>query len=417
MWLSGHVLLVALSVLLIEPIVRVARPQSQLVRDYVAIDPDIGPVSRANADYYDTKGREKWGYDYHVRTNNLGLRMNYDVSAETAESERRVLFLGNSIVFGWGNELDNTFYGHLYENFRKQDTTVMNGGYGTYSTGHCRKFAKRLLARVDISNIVSFLSAGDMRNNLRRSSDYQVYRYDIKDGGQVNLNPVKVFSPWKRWLYMHSPYSWLNRHSHAFVYFKKFLKQGLSSAGDAVDRAITMAATPDSPEDGGDSSESVAMSESGTPDKKTAQAEIQVEYTGGWNKKELKKAWLVTRAHLRAFKNMCRENGSDFVIVWLPSSREFLTGKGSSGAEMLKRRLRESFGTAFIDTVAECADETDGLEHTDLFYGDWHWKPKTNRIFADSLEIPLAKRINGHNVPQMVKVSKKHESGTEQTNN
>ena len=393
-----HILLVTVSLLATEAVVRVVRPQPQLVRSYIGIDPDLGPISKPHISYYDTKGREKWGYKYHVHTNNLGLRMNRDVKGDSPA--REVLFLGNSIVFGWGNELEDSFYGRLQQQLKGQNILLMNGGYGTYSTGHCRKLVQRLAKKNVVADLVYFLSLGDMHNNIRRDPDYRVYDYRIGPARTVEFRPVQVFPAWKRWLYLHTPYNWLNQNSHAFTFMKEFVKEAGNSAGEALARAGNMSSVAEDTEPKPENSEREKSGKAPPPDKRgteprPADQEIRVEYSGSWSRKELEEAWLVTRGHLRAMREFCAEHNKQFLIVWLPASDEFKTGRGKPEAEMLKERLSDEFGDAFIDPAAECVAKSNDYTPDALFFGDGHWTPLANRIYANAIRSRIVDRLGG----------------------
>ena len=376
--------LAVVSLLLTEPVVRLVRPQKQLVRSYMAIDPELGPVHRPHSDYTDRRGKERWGYAYDVHINDLGLRMPEDV--RTSSAAERILMLGNSVVFGWGNNLKNSFYGRLYEHFRRQDVLMLNGGHGTYSTGHARKFATQLLTKTSVNGIICFVSMGDMIHNLETDPDYRVYDYRIDDSGRTTFTPRKVFPTWKRFLLTETPYNWLNQHSHAFVFAKEFLKKGMKGAENALENAGRVAEN-DTPAP----VKEQAAAATGDGSNAGFSERIQVEYGRKWEEAKVEKAWHVTRAHLRKLQELCRDHHAVLMIAWLPASYEILN-RTPPQVRMLKYRFRSEFGHNFVDKTGAWREKARGISRKDLYYGDGHWTSLANQMFAELLT-PSIKRM------------------------
>ena len=80
-----------------------------------------------------------------IRINSDGLR-GEEIKVKQL-NEKRVLFLGSSITFGWGVEEGETLTGRLNQMFKKakSNTIVLNGGIGNYNTV---RYTERFLTRL-----------------------------------------------------------------------------------------------------------------------------------------------------------------------------------------------------------------------------------------------------------------------------
>jgi lysophospholipase L1-like esterase len=82
--------------------------------------------------------------DFSARINSLGMRGN-EVSAKQ-DGEYRVLFLGDSVLFGWGVEEDDAFaetVGPLLSNRLGRNVRTLNSGVGSYNTDNQWGFLDR----------------------------------------------------------------------------------------------------------------------------------------------------------------------------------------------------------------------------------------------------------------------------------
>jgi lysophospholipase L1-like esterase len=103
---------------------------------YKLADPDLFFRHRPNID--------ETYQGVRVTTNSLGLR---DQAVESRrEQEYRILFLGDSVTFGWGVSADDTFVSQseiLFRERTNRDVHTINSGVGGYNTRSELEFLRR----------------------------------------------------------------------------------------------------------------------------------------------------------------------------------------------------------------------------------------------------------------------------------
>ncbi|WP_170958935.1 SGNH/GDSL hydrolase family protein [Magnetospirillum sp. 15-1] len=203
-----------------------------LVRAYGIAHPDLGTWQRPSVTFHDTTDGDYW-----VRANAQAFRMDED--ADLSPGRRRVIIYGDSFVLGWGVNIEQAFFSLLKQSLEGRDPSLqlLNSGAGGYSTGHVKKLAEAHLAGLRPAAAVYFFNNNDIIENAITDLDYRVTDYAFAPDGTVTLTDRQPFTPWKRFLLNHTPYGWLNQHSHLFVLGKDELAR-LSAAH--LDRLATV---------------------------------------------------------------------------------------------------------------------------------------------------------------------------------
>ncbi len=358
-WLINLALLsvvVGAGLLATEWAVRVSIPQT-LVRAYNVPDPELGTYVAANADVMDSFSADG---PYRVRTNSRRFRMDEEV--DLAASRRRVLVYGDSYTFGWGLDIQATYFTALKRAMEARDPRLqlINAGVGGYSTGHVKKLMERHLPTIKPWAIVYFFNNNDLIDNANVDIDYRVTRFVVGNDGDVTLTDVRPFAPWKRFLLNHTPYGWLNRHSHLFVAAKGLLKRALRWK-----RGLTV------PELG--TTEGVDA----TPvNRVTAVPGMAAPQTVGPSLR-LRRFVAISKAHVARIVAMAEAAAVPLLVVWVPAPDEMFPPVRVTAAmqlfELGRRMLRDMGDAAPAMTFADLSAH---IPHTP----DWRRRQGTLRL-------------------------------------
>lgn len=329
------------SLVFCEIIVRGFIPQ-QLVRSYLMPDENLGYIIRPNQKCLDAMDGER---SYHVRTNQDGFRMDQSVDPK----KDKILALGDSFTFGWGMEIEKSYYDILRREieFKNPGSQFLNAGVGGYSTGHVIKALIRHSSRLKIKKAVYFLNPNDLFDNVNTNKNYRVGSYDIDSDGEVTLRDEKVYSPFKRFLLTKTFYDWLNQHSHFFTLLKKtFIKSGDS---------------------------------------------VPIQYDINQSSAEADQIHKVSLAYLRKLAHLCDENKISLMIAWIPTQEDF---KGVNlsydkfKALIFQDPELQSCGVLVVDPIQEMRFlmRAEGLDVEDIVYrGDGHYNEIGSRLYAQSM--------------------------------
>ncbi len=177
------------ALLLAEVAVGALRPQ-QALPEWYREDPVYGRSLKPNF-------HQRLIYLGHrsidVKTNSLGLR---DDEPPLPDAPRpRILFLGDSFVFGYGIDVTERIDTWLKAKFlsKRRQVTTINAGVPTWGTIQELKFAREHLDRFDPDAIVLVFCGNDQQNDR----DYLTGKSDFREHGLFYL-------PGKDWLRMRS---------------------------------------------------------------------------------------------------------------------------------------------------------------------------------------------------------------------
>ena len=364
--------------------VRWLKPQ-QLVRAYALPDPDLGTYMAPNFTYLDL-----YGARYLVQTNGMSFRMPDEVDLSPAR--RRILVYGDSFTFGWGIAYEQTFFAHLKAAAEKKKPApqLLNAGVGGYSTGHVKKLMDRHLGTIKPSAIIYFFNNNDLIDNAITDVDYRVTAFSVGSDGSVELTDVQPFTAWKRFLLNHTPYSWLNRYSHLFVFSKDLLKRSLNWKP-----ALVMPEVASDARDG-DASGSKRSHHSPT----AADDKLRPTYTVRLSDDDRSEARLryfvnISIAHVRRIATLAHASGVPLLIVWIPAEEEMSESRPNTATTRLftlaRSRLaalaQESGQFRFLDTVKSLSREQRSLlTKQQLRFADGHFNVAGNQWFSDHVE-------------------------------
>ncbi|HTZ11717.1 MAG TPA: SGNH/GDSL hydrolase family protein [Candidatus Margulisiibacteriota bacterium] len=323
-----------------EFIVRKIAPQ-QLVDFNFEPDMELAGVNRPNCNFISY-------YGCSVRTNSAGFRMDEEID----RSRGQILCIGDSFTFGWGQEIENSFYGILSRTMQGKfkGIQLVNAGVGGYGINQVYKLLVRLHERhtMDTAGIIYFMSANDPYDALYGQT--VTYR---RDAGKIVVQDKMAFSPFFGFLLMRTPYGWLNQHSHLFILMKKGFR-GLVRHGNENNNYMRV--------------DQLSVSSSQVTD--TYEASI------------------VLLERLSAY---CSGNDLPLLIVWVPSFAELDPGinKGMwqalSNFKGMVQADRKIMDTAdFYDPTEQMRIILDErhLSVKDIYVSDGHFSKEGNAIFA-----------------------------------
>ncbi len=317
-------------------------------------------------------------YNYEIdapvflRTNQLGFR-GKEVSVEKPVDVRRVAVLGDSYTAAMAMTDEQTFCGQMELLLNESSDSSCNWevlNFGIFGSGTGQEFAlyRHLVKELkpDIV-IVAFGNATDLRDNSRELSTNPIIQFELDDAGELQQIPqsadrIRVSNT-------------LNRFSHFYTWQKlklKIVKQLFQEKAD-LDRGRNLIYARQEP----------------------------VAY---------RRAWSITAALLRSFRDECREDGSQFMVAAIPSAYQIypdyfaqLTAKSGSGVDLdpmhPDRRLEEICDDAsipFLSLTPVFRDRAPSgsyqLESEQLFIGGKaHLNAKGNQLAAAELSAWVSK--------------------------
>jgi len=227
-------------------------------------------------------------YNYEVgkpvfmRTNRLGFR-GEDVSVKKADNVRRIAVLGDSYTASMALPDEQTFCGQLEQLLNDQVTDtciweVINFGIVGSGTGQELELYRHVVKELEPDIvIVAFGNATDLRDNSRDLSKNPIIQFDIDAAGQLTQIPqsaerIRISNI-------------LNRSSHFYTWQKlkaKTLKLLVQKQAN-LERGRNLIYARQEPE-------------------------------------SYSRAWEITGALMKAFRDECRENGSRFMVAAIPSA-------------------------------------------------------------------------------------------------
>ncbi len=238
-----------------------------------------------------------------LRTNQLGFR-GKDVSVDKPDNVCSIAVLGDSYTAAMALTDEQTFCGQLEQllNSRHHSSKkweVLNFGIFGSGTGQELALYRNLVKDLhpDIV-IVAFGNATDLRDNSRELSTNPIIQFQVDGDGRLQQIPQSAERI--------QVSNMLNRFSHFYTWQKmksKTVKQLFQKQAD-LDRGRNLIYARQEPA-------------------------------------AYRRAWDITAALLRAFRDECQENGSRFMVAAIPSAYQIypdyfaeLTGENESAAEL-----------------------------------------------------------------------------------
>ncbi|HUP22938.1 MAG TPA: GDSL-type esterase/lipase family protein [Thermoanaerobaculia bacterium] len=158
--------------------------------------------------------RSRWG-EYHVRINNLGLRMDRDVVSEKSTEVTRIVALGDSFTFGAGIPVGDSFVSIIEDELRYQidpAIEVLNFGVGSYTMGHNLVRFERDALPLDPDHAFVFYSYNDLEGN-RDPTYVNPFRFRFENG-RAGLERYPTGTPRQRIVFHSRPYIWFRQRSY-----------------------------------------------------------------------------------------------------------------------------------------------------------------------------------------------------------
>lgn len=340
-----------------EFVVRIFTPQ-KLVKPCFQNDSEVAISGVPDCEYLDD-----WQADffkYHVRLNNLGLRMDSDIQPS---DKNLAICLGDSFTYGWGVNQDDSFWGILNKTVDKFgfEGKFVNAGFPAYSTGHCSKILEELSKKYDIKKAVYFMYFNDLFDNVSENINYRSHIFEEKSNGEIEIKPVQVFSKTKRiWHSLKVP-DWLYKNSHLTILLKKILQ--------GKQKTIT---------------------------------QQRPFFEDNLSEKEIDKMTKVSLAHLENLREKCEEKEIDLMVVWIPCWLELDLAndvdwvnnfpydefkKQVSIAERSSPLGVRGKGWRFFDPTSNMNEFLDGknAKISDYYFGEGHYNKNGNQLYYQAI--------------------------------
>lgn len=274
-----------------------------------------------------------------VRINQFGFRCEA-VPIEKPAGVKRIIFLGDSNTFGYGVEEEQRISDLLAKSL-PNDYQVLNLGVFGYGTDQEALLLEREGMRFRPDLVVLGFSAGDLSENMFSINGGASKPFFRLVGDRLSLRntPVPLSSPYMQSASLHSRVKkFLYRHSHLYRLVIARLIASNIYMPDSV-------------------------------------AEMPVE-----------EGMRTTVALIRRMNDLCRENGSRFVVLLIPHGIWLSAAKDSQGKEIgyyaaLKGILDRS-GIPFFDTTETLMREHEKKEAVFFEKDPVHLTPRGNGIIA-----------------------------------
>jgi lysophospholipase L1-like esterase len=294
-------------------------------------------------------------YDCQIKTNDMGLRM-----GEIEAGKINVLSVGDSYTFGWGVDLDQSYYGLLQQKIADSTAQVqlINGAVPGYSTGHIYVQMERLSKLFSFKKVIYFMCSNDISDNVRTENYYQNYNYSINENGNIELSRKQVYTPFRRFLFQYTPYEKIAIHSQLFHFIRGFFQKNPASK---VEKVIPNPVNTDL----------------------------------------LTK---VSMAHLRNLYQQCQRLNAELMVVWIPAPEELnLTNKDKWNRnydykqfKRLAKTYLERGSASYFDPLDEMNRvlNEESADLTDYFIPDQHFNEAGYRLFYEAIEGDVYQFIN-----------------------
>ncbi len=254
-----------------------------------------------------------------------------------AHPRRKILILGDSIVWGWGVEQGELFSDHL-QRALAPEVAIYNRGVNAYSTGQELLLLRQEIDKRDYDTVLVLVSRTDIGDNI----DDKKHRpaFDLVDGELVARNqppPGRLKNPVERFVDDHS-YA-INFLSWQLAHMKR---------GEKAAEWMHADAPPTPP---------------------------NFESEPGYG---------VTKRLLEQIAAVCREHGVRLVFAYGTTFLEQRDTMIESGFRKLVADVAESEGAGFVELSGPLQTEANAGNEI-LFPGDKHWNAAGHRTASDAI--------------------------------
>jgi len=285
------------------------------------------------------------GYEVEIQTNSQGFRGTREYEKVKRKSKNRILFLGDSFVFGFGVENEETLVARLEQ--KDENLEVLNLGVPGYGIDQMLVMYRTIAKDYETDYVFIGVFPEDFWRATRSFADtgHAKPYFSLLPNGELELHNMPV--PPKYSLNTHQFPDLVHRGPVESFLMKsvlyRMLKRGLTRLGKNL--RLT---DPDTTEE-----------------------------------------WVLGRAILSELIREVQESGATPVLVILPPERWVRDpGKTSLHKSILRFAKRENVD--FIDLSPHFVEAVGEGDITDYYIqGDWHWTVKGNQLAADVIDQKL----------------------------
>ena len=292
---------------------------------------------------------------------------------DSTSNLERVFVMGDSFTYGWGVELNQSYFGLINQSINSlfENIQLINMGFGGYSTGHHRKQFSLFQQQIEPKFAILFLNFTDLEDNVRQNHNYRVY--DISSGidGKIKTIPRKVYSTLKSFLLFYTPYNWLTKNSHFLVASIRLFKDIKNPKARERDdnKILGYASIPE-----------------------------------GLTDEEIRLMSLVSLEHLEQMFIEYEKTVEKALIIWAPHrcELELIDSKPCSfpfsdftkQVELLSRKYQNVF---WLNPLNEMIVFTKGKNSEYIYFNEGHFNIKGNQLYAESIGNEVVNFFNNAN--------------------
>lgn len=371
-----------LVLLILEGVVRLVRPRIMVISTAKMhrSDPDAGWVGLPNID---ARFFLPGGFDVRVANNSRGLR---DSEKDLAKppGTRRIVVLGDSFMWGFGVDNEDTFSTILQELI--PDTQTINLGVSGYST--VQELVRLQMEGVRYMPDVILLAFvwNDLRDNFDGREGTRPVAEIAEDGVlRIANRPVRkaLSSPITQWF----------RHNSWLFGFIEYRLRILKDKRELHRRANTLRTGPQSSDDA-----------SHTAHDGKGAMDFSVVDIYGPPRPEMDLAWNAVRLLLSRMKDLAMEDGARLIVFYVPKKEDAdkeifdisigYAGLDSESPDIDWDRPSKRLGDVCAALDVPCVNLTPIFrghpEPFSLFLkNDPHWSPEGHRLAAETVAARL----------------------------
>ena len=138
------------------------------------------PLPYKRLPFHHHPNKEGYYYGVSVKTNSFGLR-DYEYSLEKPDNLKRIIFLGDSMTFGWGVHLEKLYSKQVERmlNAKEKKIEVINMGIGNYNSIMEVELFKRkgLILDPDMVVLMYFVNDTEPVPRIRSKVEYLLFKH------------------------------------------------------------------------------------------------------------------------------------------------------------------------------------------------------------------------------------------------
>lgn len=274
-----------------------------------------------------------------------------------APGAEKSVFLGDSFAWGWGVSQGELFSDAL-QDLLGDGHNVINMGINTFGTVQEWIQLEREVLEMSPARVGVLFYENDFEDNLNGRGDTRPY-CKVQDG-RVVLKNLPVANP------IGGSLRSFTRHSYALTHLR-YYHNIFREHADSMKRRFRR-----------------WMDEKRGVPSEPAVSPLSTE--GGAQGRLNEDAITVFDHALSNMERLCRENGIDFFVVYVPRGENIASDRPDYEYNRVVRRVCREHGIPFVDLKPDFTSRVTGRRGEPLYFRrDLHWTPEGHRLAAEIL--------------------------------